>query len=48
MAISETTLKETQQTPIGVTALPIALAFLAGLKQNAAIEFLGRVVKSVF
>ncbi|MGD1119387.1 MAG: hypothetical protein ABR886_07860 [Dehalococcoidales bacterium] len=48
MAVSDTSLKEVKNSPVGVTALPIALAFLAGLKQNAAIEFLGRVVKSMF
>ena len=38
----------TSTVQVGITAFSIAVAFLAGFKQNAAIEFLSRVVKSVF
>lgn len=53
MAVSDKSLAEPEPTSsgvaqVGVTALPIAMAFLAGFKQNAAYEFIGRVVKSVF
>jgi hypothetical protein len=33
---------------IGVTALPIALAFLAGFRQRTAVDFLTRIVAAVF
>jgi hypothetical protein len=48
LAISDTTLKETAETSIGTTALPIALGFLAGFKQNTGVAFLNRVINSVF
>jgi hypothetical protein len=38
----------TSTIQVGITAFSISVAFLAGFKQNAAIEFLSRVVKSVF
>jgi hypothetical protein len=38
----------TSTVQVGITAFSISVAFLAGFKQNAAIEFLSRVVKSVF
>ena len=45
-ALAETTTASTSE--LGITALPIAMAFLAGFKQNAAYEFIGRIVKSIF
>ena len=35
-------------SPIGVTALPIALAFLAGFKQSTAVDFISRIIRTVF
>lgn len=47
-AISNSTTGTTQTMQVGVTALSIAVAFFAGFKQTSAMEFLGRIVKSVF
>ncbi len=33
---------------IGVTALPIALAFLAGFRQRTAVDFFTRIITSIF
>lgn len=35
-------------TKTGVTALPIAMAFLAGFKQSTAVEFISRTIKTIF
>jgi hypothetical protein len=52
LAVADTQLKEAADAADGVTVggtvLPIALAFLAGFKQNTAYKFIGRVVRSVF
>jgi hypothetical protein len=43
-----TAASDTGAVQVGITAFSIAVAFLAGFKQTAAIEFLSRIVKSVF
>jgi hypothetical protein len=53
LAVDNTQLKEASDTAssgitVGGTVLPIAVAFLAGFKQNSAFEFISRIVKSVF
>ena len=48
LAVSSTTLQETATTKIGVTALPIVLAFLAGFRQRTAVTFLTRIITSIF
>jgi hypothetical protein len=48
LTVSKTTLQETAGGTAGVTALPIALSFLAGFRQSAAQGFLARIIKAVF
>ena len=44
----ESTNEDTGGVPAGGTVLPIAIAFLAGFKQSSAIDFISRIVKSIF
>jgi uncharacterized iron-regulated membrane protein len=46
--ITATSSEGTEVNKIGVTALPIAIAFLAGFRQRTGVDFFTRIITSIF
>jgi len=48
LTVSQTTLKEGETSSLGTTALPIAFAIFAGFRQNVALDFISRIIRTIF